>query len=183
MGMVDLAATSGRPFSTRDGSAYMSDRKARDKIVPLDFGGTRQPIVRIHVLGAMRATSYLGENILPRGKKARAVFGYLCLNAGQRVGRSRLASLLWDRVPDQQARTSLRQALREVSAAMGPLAHELITADVDTLKLDAVFAGSTLWRCYLPKRSQTFFAAIRHPSSLARSWKTSAAPPLLSING
>jgi DNA-binding SARP family transcriptional activator len=135
--MVDLAATSGRPFSLWDGSAYMSDRKARDKIVPLDFGGTRQPIVRIHVLGAMRATSYLGENILPRGKKARAVFGYLCLNAGQRVGRSRLASLLWDRVPDQQARTSLRQALREVSAAMGPLAHELVTADVDTLKLDS----------------------------------------------
>jgi DNA-binding SARP family transcriptional activator/Tfp pilus assembly protein PilF len=135
--MVDPAATSGRPFSLWDGSAYMSDRKARDKIVPLDFGGTRQPVVRIHVLGAMRATSYLGENILPRGKKARAVFGYLCLNAGQRVGRSRLASLLWDRVPDQQARTSLRQALREVSAAMGPLAHELITADVDTLKLDS----------------------------------------------
>jgi DNA-binding SARP family transcriptional activator/TolB-like protein len=115
----------------------MSDRKMRDKIVPVDFGGIRPPIVRIHVLGTMRASSYLGESILPRGKKARAALGYLCLQAGQRLARSRLASLLWDRVPDRQARTSLRQALREISTAMGPYADQLISADLDTVRLDS----------------------------------------------
>lgn len=121
------------------------DAVDRNKVVPLELGRAfdfpnkqvpRQPIVRIHVLGAMRATTYLGENILPRGRKARAVLGYLCLAAGEPVARGRLASLLWDRVPDPQARTSLRQALRELSSGMGPLADELISGDRDTVKLD-----------------------------------------------
>ena len=41
-----------------------------------------RPIVRIHVLGTMRATTYLGDDILPRGKKARAILGYLLSAAG-----------------------------------------------------------------------------------------------------
>jgi DNA-binding SARP family transcriptional activator/TolB-like protein len=115
-----------------------------DKIVPsasrlpeLAIGrSSPQPLVRIHVLGSMRATSYLGENVLPRGRKARAVLGYLCLHAGQHVARSRLGSLLWDRVVDSQARASCRQALRELSVAMGPLARELIDPALDTVRLD-----------------------------------------------
>jgi DNA-binding SARP family transcriptional activator/Flp pilus assembly protein TadD len=85
----------------------------------------------------MRATSYLGDNVLPRGKKARAILGYLCLSGGERVPRARLAALLWDRVPDAQARTSFRQALRELTAALGPLADELISAERETIGLDA----------------------------------------------
>src|SRR4051795_5049215 len=94
-------------------------------------------IVRIHVLGSIRATTYLGADILPRGKKARAILGYLALTAGERVSRSRLASLLWDRTPDAQARSSFRQALHELSLAMGPLWNELISSDRETLKLNA----------------------------------------------
>src|SRR5205085_2715120 len=113
-------------------------------VVALDLGrapdiahrhGAGRPIVRIHLLGSMRATTYLGENILPRGKKARAILGCLCLASGQRVPRGRLASMLWDRVGDAQARTSFRQALRELTSALGPIADELITADRDTLTL------------------------------------------------
>src|ERR1700736_4387097 len=70
-----------------------------------------RPIVRIHLLGSMRATSYLGDDVLPRAKKARAALGYLCLAPGARVSRTRLASMLWDRVGGDQARTSFRQAL------------------------------------------------------------------------
>src|SRR5882672_5777191 len=36
---------------------------------------TAQPIVRIHILGAMRATTCLGDDVLPRGRKARALLG------------------------------------------------------------------------------------------------------------
>src|SRR5215813_2316287 len=70
-------------------------------------------IVRIHLLGPMRATSYLGDDILPRGKKARALLAYLCLAAGTKVPRIQLARLLWDQVSDELARGSLRQALLE----------------------------------------------------------------------
>src|SRR5947207_13293527 len=118
----------------------------RNKVVQLDVGrpgdfghrqGAGRPIVRIHLLGSMRATTYLGENILPRGKKARAILGCLCLAPGERIPRSRLAALLWDRVPDAQSRTSFRQALRELSAALGTMMHELISADRETIMLNA----------------------------------------------
>jgi DNA-binding SARP family transcriptional activator/Tfp pilus assembly protein PilF len=99
--------------------------------------GIAQPIVRIHLLGSMRATTGLSTDILPRGRKARAVLGYLSLNSGECVTRARLAAMLWDRVPDAHARASLRQSLRELSSAMGPLACKLILVDRDTVRLNA----------------------------------------------
>ena len=99
----------------------------RGKIVRLDLRRADEPghqhkrnypLARIHVLGSMRAT-YQGSDILPRGRKARALLGYLSLTSGTRIPRSRMAAMLWDRSPDAQARTSFRQALRELSLAMG----------------------------------------------------------------
>ncbi|HML12602.1 MAG TPA: hypothetical protein VK456_04810 [Xanthobacteraceae bacterium] len=94
-------------------------------------------IVRIHLLGPMRATSYLGDDILPRGKKARAMLAYLCLAAGAKVTRIRMARLLWDQASDEHARGSLRHALLEVCAALGPLAGELISTGRATIQLNA----------------------------------------------
>ena len=97
----------------------------------------KHPIVRIHLLGSMRATSYLGADVLPRPQKARAALGYLCLAAGARVPRTRIACMLWDRVSPDQARTSFRsKALTELTAAMGVLAAELISAGRSTLSLN-----------------------------------------------
>jgi adenylate cyclase len=95
-----------------------------------------RPIVRIHLLGSMRATSYLGDDVLPRAKKARAALGYLCLAPGARVSRTRLASMLWDRVSADQARTSFRQGLFDLTSAMGPLALELILTGQATVRLN-----------------------------------------------
>jgi DNA-binding SARP family transcriptional activator/TolB-like protein len=94
-------------------------------------------IARIHLLGPMRATSYLGQDILPVGRKARAILGCLCLAGGQRLARSRLAAMLWDRVPEFQARASFRQSYRELVVAFGPLAKDLISADRETVSLKA----------------------------------------------
>src|ERR1700730_2920620 len=94
-------------------------------------------IARIHLLGPMRATSYLGDDILPRGKKARALLAYLCLALGTKVPRIRLAPLLWDQASDELARGSLRHALLDVCAAMGPLAPELISTGRATIQLNA----------------------------------------------
>ena len=84
----------------------------------------------------MRATSYLGDDVLPRAKKARAALGYLCLIPGARISRTRIATLLWDRVPANQARASFRQALSDLTSAMGPLATELISTGQATVRLN-----------------------------------------------
>src|ERR1700740_2671553 len=94
-------------------------------------------IARIHLLGPMRATSYLGDDILPRGKKARALLAYLCLAPGTKVPRIRLARLLWDQVSDELARGSLRHALSEVCSALGPFAGELISTGRVSIRLNA----------------------------------------------
>jgi TolB-like protein/cytochrome c-type biogenesis protein CcmH/NrfG len=94
-------------------------------------------VARIHLLGPMRATSYLGDDLLPRGKKARALLSYLCLASGAKVPRIRLARLLWDQASDELARGSLRHALLDVCAAMGPLAGELISTGRATIRLNA----------------------------------------------
>jgi DNA-binding SARP family transcriptional activator len=112
------------------------------QVIP--FGATTAPgreessraIARIHILGPMRATSYLGQDILPVGRKARAILGCLCLAGGQRLARSRLAAMLWDRVPEFQARASFRQSYRELVVAFGPLAKDLISADRESVSLN-----------------------------------------------
>jgi TolB-like protein len=93
-------------------------------------------IARIHLLGPLRATSYLGDDLLPRGKKARAMLAYLCLASGAKVPRVRLARLLWDQVSDELARGSLRHALQEVCSAMGPFAEELISTGRATIRVN-----------------------------------------------
>ena len=97
----------------------------------------QQPLAQFHLLGAMRAAARDGQNLLPRGRKARALLGYLCLHPGEAVARSRLAALLWDRVSDAQAATSFRQALRELSQAMEPLGQQLIGGERNTVSLDS----------------------------------------------
>jgi DNA-binding SARP family transcriptional activator/TolB-like protein/Tfp pilus assembly protein PilF len=102
-------------------------------------GGARpkdHAIVRIHLLGPMQATTYLGSNILPHGSRARALLGYLCLAAGVHVSRATLSGLLWDRVSERSARANLRQALRELSSTFGKLSHELIISGRDILRLN-----------------------------------------------
>lgn len=94
-------------------------------------------IARIHLLGPMRATSYLGDDILPRGKKARALLACLCLASGAEVPRIELARMLWEQVGDRAARASLSQALRDLCAAIGPLAAELIMSGRETIRLNA----------------------------------------------
>jgi len=93
-------------------------------------------IVRIHLLGPMAATTYLGANVLPHGSRARALLAYLCLAGGEHVSRIGLARLLWDRSSSSAARANLRQALRELSSAFGKFSQELIVSGRDILRLN-----------------------------------------------
>ena len=106
---------------------------------PFGAAGRKQPqepLLRIHIIGEMRATTFLGDNVLPRGKKAQAILGCLCLAAGKPLRRAALAAMLWDRVPPDQARASFRQAFRELTVPLGELADEILEADRETIRLD-----------------------------------------------
>jgi DNA-binding SARP family transcriptional activator/TolB-like protein len=94
-----------------------------------------RPLVRIHLLGSMRATSYLGDDVLARAQKARAALGYLCLTPGGRVSRTRIAAMLWDRVSANHARSNFCRALFELASAMGPLAPEMLSRARGTVRL------------------------------------------------
>ena len=113
------------------------DAAARPDIAKLGQRPLACRIARIHLLGPIRATSYLGDDILPRSKKARALLGYLCLAPGTKVARLRLARMLWEQTSDEYARGSLRHALLDVCEAMGPLAAELISAGRTAIRLNA----------------------------------------------
>jgi DNA-binding SARP family transcriptional activator len=97
----------------------------------------RTPLVRIHLLGSMRATTWLGQDVLPSSRKARALMAFLCMNADTAVTRYRIAGMLWDRVPESQANARFRRALRQLTVAMEPLADELIVLSRDTIRMDS----------------------------------------------
>ena len=122
--------------------AHRSFQGLTDKVVRLGLAepiapAPRTPLVRIHLLGSMRATTWLGQDVLPHSRKARALLAFLCLNSETAVTRHRISAMLWDRVPESQANASFRQALRQLTVAMQPLADELIILSHDTIRLDA----------------------------------------------
>lgn len=101
-------------------------------------------VLRVSVLGPLQAVDYLGRNLVPRQTKIRALLAVLCMARGNRVPRSRLASLLWDGGTDAQAKGSLRQALRELSRTLGDLSAELLEVTNQEVRLtaEAVFVDA-----------------------------------------
>lgn len=95
------------------------------------------PLLRMTLLGTVRATTCFGDDALPRSRKARGMLAYLALSRGEPIRRSKLAALLWDRVSEQQARTSLRQAIQQAVERLGPLAPEVIIQDRHSIGLNA----------------------------------------------
>lgn len=92
-------------------------------------------LVAIRLLGHMRAESMCGRSVLPKGRKARALIALLCLREDGRLPRSRIAGLLWDRSGEAQSRSSLRQALHELTLALSPHASSLVEVDRDNIAL------------------------------------------------
>jgi DNA-binding SARP family transcriptional activator len=70
--------------------------------------------LRLTLIGRVDAWSFTSQRVRPRTRKARALLAILVLAAPQPVARARIASLLWSRRGEEQARGSLRQALHEL---------------------------------------------------------------------
>jgi DNA-binding SARP family transcriptional activator len=109
----------------------------------------RPPEVRIFVVGAFRVLASDGEDITPRGRKARALLAILALTPTRRRSRPALQDKLWSDRGSEQGAASLRQTLTEIRRAFGErfrdclvsdmrgigLAQDRVTVDVDTTDL------------------------------------------------
>jgi len=84
----------------------------------------------------MRAVAPGGADFLPRGRKTRGLLACLCIAHGERLSRSRLVGLLWDRSADAQARMSLRQSLSELNSVVNRHVPGLVEIDRDSVRLD-----------------------------------------------
>ena len=73
-----------------------------------------------------------GDEIMLPGRKARALVAYLAVAGGRPQPRDRLAGLLWADSGEEQARTSLRQALSGLRKCLG---------DADLLMTDGATVG------------------------------------------
>src|ERR1700730_14782504 len=91
---------------------------------------------RIYLVGTRRALAPGGAEILPRGRKPRGLLACLCLAQGDRVSRSRLVGLFWDRSPDPQARMSLRQSLTELNGIVNRHVPGLVEIGRDSVRID-----------------------------------------------
>ncbi len=105
----------------------------------------QEVLLKLKLIGSIEATDSAGHDVLPSSRKSRALLSYLVLNADQWVPRSRITRLLWDRVPEEQGRASLRQALHELSRAMGALFPSVVETERERVRLrsEAVWADAT----------------------------------------
>ena len=74
----------------------------------------RQVVVRLRLIGQMEAWTLTSENVLPAGRKTRALLAVIALASPRPALRGRLAELLWSRRPEEQARASLRQEIHRL---------------------------------------------------------------------
>ena len=93
-----------------------------------DGGG--RPELGISVIGAFRVLARDGEDLTPRGRKARALLAILALTPTRRRSRPALQDKLWsDRGPEQGA-DSLRQTLTEIRRAFGERYRSCLITDM-----------------------------------------------------
>lgn len=98
--------------------------------------GTGGTLLRLSLLGGCEVADPSGRAIVLASRKARAVLAVLALSDGMTLGRDRLCGLLWAEAAEEQARSSLRQCVKLIRQALGPVLGMAFVADRLTLALD-----------------------------------------------
>src|SRR6201989_2576835 len=86
-----------------------------------------QVVVRMRLIGQMEAWTLTSENVLPAGRKTRALLAVIALSSPRPALRGRLAELLWSRRPEEQARASLRQEIHRLLECLAPTGTEILS--------------------------------------------------------
>jgi len=104
--------------------------------------------LHLNLLGGLEARLESGSPLTFRTQKAQGLLAYLAVPPGQAHRRDKLAALLWGAMRNEQARTSLRQALYDLRKSLGNAAGalrtegETVSLDPTTVELDVTtFTG------------------------------------------
>ena len=89
----------------------------------------------MRLIGQMEAWTLTSENVLPAGRKTRALLAVIALSSPRPALRGRLAELLWSRRPEEQARASLRQEIHRLLESLAPTGTEVLVVTRDHLSL------------------------------------------------
>jgi DNA-binding SARP family transcriptional activator/TolB-like protein len=89
----------------------------------------------MRLIGQMEAWTLTSENVLPAGRKTRALLAVVALSSPRPALRGRLAELLWSRRPEEQARASLRQEIHRLLETLQPAGTEILQVTRDHLSL------------------------------------------------
>ncbi|HEY4044796.1 MAG TPA: BTAD domain-containing putative transcriptional regulator [Rhodopila sp.] len=73
------------------------------------------------------------KNVLPPGRKTRALLARIAMGAPRPALRSRLAEQLWSRSPEEHARASLRQEIHRLLDALSPVETSVLIVTRDHL--------------------------------------------------
>lgn len=91
---------------------------------------------RAELLGGCRVVDLTtGQEVAFRTRKTRCLLALLALNPGAAMNREQLASLLWDPAPEELARGSLRQSIKELREVLGPPGDDALISDRFSLSL------------------------------------------------
>src|ERR1044071_2628717 len=108
-------------------------QKSSSHVTPGSPAG--QVVVRMRLIGQMEAWTLTSENVLPAGRKTRALLAVIALAAPRPALRGRLAELLWSRRPEEQARSSLRQEIHRLLDVLSPAGEDILLVTRDHLQL------------------------------------------------
>jgi DNA-binding SARP family transcriptional activator/TolB-like protein len=91
--------------------------------------------LRLRLFGHLAVEDSDGRSYLPRTRKTRALLAILAMASPRPVLRPQLASLLWSRREQEQARGSLRQSVHELQDTLGQTWSHLFITDRHNLSL------------------------------------------------
>jgi len=93
-------------------------------------------VLRLSIFGTFRVADAFGSEIPIKSRKARALVAYLALPPGKPRSREQIMALLWSERGDQQARSSLRQALSGLRKDLGEDGLSALQITDESLTLD-----------------------------------------------
>ncbi|TIS64116.1 MAG: hypothetical protein E5W93_02795 [Mesorhizobium sp.] len=96
-------------------------------------------LARLELLGGFHLTSPQGETLEVPAKKNRALLGILAVAPNQAATRHKLAALLWSDRGEEQARSSLRQALAAIRKNFAEMGADALVLIGDRVELNPKF--------------------------------------------
>jgi len=97
-------------------------------------------VLKLSIFGTFRVADAFGSDIPIKSRKARALLAYLALPLSKPRSREQIMALLWSDRGDQQARSSLRQALSGLRKDLGEEGLSALRITDESLTLDPASA-------------------------------------------